>query len=186
MLDFAQKGGNFRLDSSFFLTKYMHYRWAGGGGNADNSDDEVHSMAKEVANEMAVIQQMPGTEAAIQTLLDLVIRDFIQLWFRTLSADPSFSGSVKAEIASILRHIIARIERFDISRFFMVRVVPILSRHLHEYRKAEKAALRVISLGGKAGGKRPPSMPSAGRNVRRLRSKTLTGITKSSGPDGDE
>ncbi|KAJ1918441.1 tRNA (guanine-N(7)-)-methyltransferase (tRNA(m7G46)-methyltransferase) [Mycoemilia scoparia] len=164
VLDFARKDGSLRLDSSFFPTKYTRSYWV------DKMDRSIEP--EELANELAILPFLPSTERALQNLLDLVVRDFIQSWFRTISADPSFGQSVKAEIASILRHVVVRVEKLDLSHFFMARIVPAISRHLHDYRRAEKAAtentspvtrsgrsntIQGLSLSSSKGGKRPRS-----------------------------
>ncbi|EZF30688.1 hypothetical protein H101_05681 [Trichophyton interdigitale H6] len=77
--------------------------------------------------------------AALDELLNLIKRDFIETWYQHISSNPGFAD----EIDSIVRATVGRIRDWlskeDFVEIFVSRIVPIFTSHLKDVDLAERA-----------------------------------------------
>ncbi|KAI9266042.1 PXA domain-containing protein [Sporodiniella umbellata] len=88
------------------------------------------------------ITQDEAIDGALNRLLSLVVRDFIQSWFQTIAKDVSFSLSVDRVIRTALTRLSQRLGQTDLMPLIQ-RLIPRLAAHLSDFRAAE------ITLRGK-------------------------------------
>ncbi|EXJ85279.1 hypothetical protein A1O3_05954 [Capronia epimyces CBS 606.96] len=76
---------------------------------------------------------------ALDTLIGLTLRDFVSSWYQNISTSPVFVNEVDRNIRAALAEVRDRILREDMVNMLVSRIVPILSAHLRDYDKAERA-----------------------------------------------
>lgn len=72
-------------------------------------------------------------------ILWLVIRDFVQVWYKQLSTSPEFPASLQQTIHNALDVLIARVVRLDLPAFVVRRILPLLTVHVERFRASEMA-----------------------------------------------
>ncbi|GAA5865678.1 hypothetical protein JCM3774_004963 [Rhodotorula dairenensis] len=78
--------------------------------------------------------------AALDSLLDLVVRDFIQTWYAPWAADSStFPNAVERTVRDALDAVSVRVARVDWPEILVGRILPLLTSHLERCRLAELA-----------------------------------------------
>lgn len=84
----------------------------------------------------------PESEAisnALEELLDLVQRDFINSWYTKVSPNPSFSNEISVLVRDALAKVAGRLQEFDMAEFIVGTVVPHMTSHLADFSSAELA-----------------------------------------------
>ena len=76
---------------------------------------------------------------SIDELLGLVTRDFISSWYSHISQTARFANSVDSLIRKSLSAILTSLNRQDIVEAVVLRIVPILTRHLEDFSEAERS-----------------------------------------------
>ena len=76
---------------------------------------------------------------SIDSLLDLILRDFVISWYRNITSSPNFGNEIDKAIRTALRNINERIQRIDVVEVAVSRFVPIITGHLKEFYEAEHA-----------------------------------------------
>ncbi|KAJ1982576.1 tRNA (guanine-N(7)-)-methyltransferase (tRNA(m7G46)-methyltransferase) [Dimargaris verticillata] len=103
----------------------------------------------------------------VNSILDLVVRDFVRSWFHAISTDGRFPHTVRTVITQILRRLVARADDVDLAGILTHRIVPILTIHLRQFRLAERRARKAWSTrtGNKSASRRRSGILSgAGRS----------------------
>jgi len=76
---------------------------------------------------------------ALETLLNLALRDFVSSWYGNITKSPAFVNQVDKNIRIALRELRDRILREDLVNLVVSRLVPIFTAHLREFDQAERA-----------------------------------------------
>ncbi|KAJ2909270.1 tRNA (guanine-N(7)-)-methyltransferase (tRNA(m7G46)-methyltransferase), partial [Coemansia aciculifera] len=77
-------------------------------------------------------------EGELGLVVGLVVRDFVQDWFRDLSADPSFPRCVFVQIAQAVESVVERARaRIDVAEFVVGVVLPLATAHIRTIRDCE-------------------------------------------------
>ncbi|GAA6034337.1 hypothetical protein JCM8097_002675 [Rhodosporidiobolus ruineniae] len=79
----------------------------------------------------------PFLNAALNSLLALILRDFVGKWYSTLSDSPAFPNAVEGTIRDTLLTLSTRIAKVDFSDLLVGRILPLLTSHLETFRIAE-------------------------------------------------
>ena len=74
---------------------------------------------------------------SIDSLLDLVLRDFFLSWYRNITISPNFGNGIDKAIRIALGNIKERVRRIDVVEVAVSRFVPIITVHLKEFYEAE-------------------------------------------------
>ncbi|KAI9814487.1 MAG: Intermediate filament protein [Thelocarpon impressellum] len=119
------------------------------GGRRPRSLDfiEARAWAKETASLKArsgykpasLYPSSPAISGAIDELLALVLRDFVNVWYGHISKSPSFGNEVDGTIRTALGNLRDRLLAVDVVEIVVSRMVPIINAHLRESYDAEKA-----------------------------------------------
>ena len=76
---------------------------------------------------------------SLDGLLDWLLRDFITVWYSNITTSPKFVNEVDRAIRTALISISDKIFGVDIVEIAVLRIVPIVTRHLKEFYDAERA-----------------------------------------------
>jgi len=77
--------------------------------------------------------------SALDDLLDLIIRDFVNSWYSNISKNPGFTNEVDKTIRIALTNFQDRFQRIDIVEVATTRFVPIFTAHFRDFYEAERA-----------------------------------------------
>ncbi|GAA6050922.1 hypothetical protein JCM3770_002539 [Rhodotorula araucariae] len=81
----------------------------------------------------------PFLEAALDSLLRLILRDFVLKWYSTLSDSPAFPAAVDRTIRDTLVALAGRVASVDWSEVLVGRILPLLTTHLESFHIADEA-----------------------------------------------
>jgi len=76
---------------------------------------------------------------ALDALISLALRDFVSSWYNNISASPVFVNEVDCNIRAGLAEVRDRMLQEDWVNVVVSRIVPILTAHLREFDRAERA-----------------------------------------------
>ncbi|GEM06713.1 phoX domain-containing protein [Rhodotorula toruloides] len=100
------------------------------------------------SNRLAFPGAPPFLSAAVDSLLHLIMRDFVEKWYSAFSDSPVFPNAVDTTIRESLLAISSRAANVDWSDVLVGRVLPLLTTHFERFDIAEKA---VHGRGARAG-----------------------------------
>jgi len=83
--------------------------------------------------------ESPKISEAVDHLLGMILRDFIQSWYLNISQDASFSNQVDNAIRLALISLRDRLGQLDLVDIITSRLVPILTEHFRDFHNAETA-----------------------------------------------
>ncbi|GAA5943128.1 hypothetical protein JCM10213_006220 [Rhodosporidiobolus nylandii] len=86
----------------------------------------------------------PFLSSAINTLLSLILRDFVVKWYSAFSDSPVFPAAVEATIRDTLVSLVARVDKLDWADLLVGRILPLLTSHIETFRSAEQAQLGAL------------------------------------------
>ena len=76
---------------------------------------------------------------ALDSLIGLVLRDFVSSWYQSITKNPAFVNEVDKNIRAALVKIRDRILNEDMINVGVSKIVPLVTAHLREFDQAEKA-----------------------------------------------
>ncbi|KAM0788583.1 hypothetical protein ACM66B_001705 [Microbotryomycetes sp. NB124-2] len=76
---------------------------------------------------------------AIKSLLDLVIKQFVQKWYSGISDSPAFPSAVDATLRHVLNKVAQRASSTEWIELLVGRILPIVTAHAENFRAAEQA-----------------------------------------------
>ncbi|GAA5943220.1 hypothetical protein JCM3775_004540, partial [Rhodotorula graminis] len=83
----------------------------------------------------------PFLQAALDSLLELVLRDFVRRWYDNLSDSPVFPTAVDRTIRDTLVALSTRVaSTLDWSEVLVGRILPLVTAHLEHFRQAHESA----------------------------------------------
>ena len=77
--------------------------------------------------------------SALDDLLDLIERDFVNSWYSNISKNPTFTNEVDKTIRMALTSLRDRILVLDMAEIITARFVPIMTAHFRDFHEAEIA-----------------------------------------------
>ncbi|KAK4128437.1 hypothetical protein N657DRAFT_629545 [Parathielavia appendiculata] len=83
--------------------------------------------------------ESPKVSAALDEVLEYIIRDFIRSWYSHISTNPVFTDEVDKAIRCALFRVHDRLQRLDLAEVLTTRLVPILTAHFRDFYDAERA-----------------------------------------------
>jgi sorting nexin-25 len=105
-------------------------QWTQGAGRP--SSKPLHPSSAEVSD-------------ALEDIITLIIRDFVLVWYSSISASASFPNAVSATVHTSLDRLITRASSIDIPTLAVKRILPKLTAHIEQFRQSE-VALRGATL----------------------------------------
>jgi sorting nexin-25 len=77
--------------------------------------------------------------AALDEVLEYIIRDFIRSWYSNISKNPVFTDEVDKAIRCALLRVRDRLQGLDLAEVLTTRLVPIMTAHFRDFYEAERS-----------------------------------------------
>jgi sorting nexin-25 len=77
--------------------------------------------------------------SALDELLELIVRDFVNSWYSSISNNPTFTNEVDKTIRVALAALRDRLLELDITEVVTTRFVPIMTAHFRDFYEAERS-----------------------------------------------
>ncbi|KAG8733699.1 Intermediate filament protein [Ceratobasidium sp. 414] len=84
-------------------------------------------------------QFSPETSTLAHEILNLIVRDFVLVWYSKLSDSPAFPNALRRTIHESLQNVLTRATQLDISTLVVRRVLPKITAHVEKFRQSEEA-----------------------------------------------
>ncbi|KAG8768998.1 Intermediate filament protein [Ceratobasidium sp. 428] len=81
----------------------------------------------------------PETSALAHEILNLIVRDFVLVWYSRLSDSPAFPNALRRTVHESLQNVLTRATQIDISTLVVRRVLPKITAHVEKFRQSEEA-----------------------------------------------
>ncbi|KAF9179970.1 Intermediate filament protein [Haplosporangium sp. Z 767] len=88
---------------------------------------------------------MPQLSEAIDTVIELIIRDYVAGWMRAITPEVVLQQRIEELLRIVLIRLKTRVMDLDLTQLLVTRLVPKVTAHVNDFRKAE-TALRGNSL----------------------------------------
>ncbi|KXJ86311.1 putative methyltransferase-domain-containing protein [Microdochium bolleyi] len=86
-----------------------------------------------------LLPESPSLSRALDELLGLILRDFVDSWYSRISKNPVFTNEVDRNIRFALSALRDRLAEADLVEAAISRIVPILTDHFRDFFDAERA-----------------------------------------------
>lgn len=83
--------------------------------------------------------QSPEISAALNDILNKIIRDFVWTWYSDISSSPSFPTAVSSLLHASLAQLLYRASTIDLAALIVRRLVPKVTSHIDQFRQSEMA-----------------------------------------------
>lgn len=70
---------------------------------------------------------------SLQELVNLIVDQFVSLWFCKVSDDTLFTDSVQLELRHVILNLKTRLARLDVPSFLVFSILPLISRHYADF-----------------------------------------------------
>ncbi|KAG0369064.1 Intermediate filament protein [Gamsiella multidivaricata] len=92
-----------------------------------------------------IADTMPQFSEAVDTLIELIIRDYVAVWMRAITPEVVLQQRIEELLRMVLIRFKCRVVDLDLTQLLVTRLVPKVTAHVNDFRKAEMA-LRGNSL----------------------------------------
>ncbi|KAK6204545.1 intermediate filament protein [Scheffersomyces amazonensis] len=86
-----------------------------------------------------IFEESPEISQILNTLIELIINEFINSWFLSISTNPLFQESVHEEITELFQTLQSKLSDIDYAKLLVINILPILNDHFTKFSKAEEA-----------------------------------------------
>lgn len=102
--------------------------------------DEVAALRKRQAYDRPSLG-LPSQRVAmaVDNLLNLILRDFVKVWYNAISPNPEFPDEVDRAIRLAIIRLLDCLREKDLVELVISRVVPILTAHFRDFYEAERS-----------------------------------------------
>ncbi|ORX92016.1 hypothetical protein K493DRAFT_286165 [Basidiobolus meristosporus CBS 931.73] len=97
------------------------------------------SMERASSPKYLTLSGFPSIEKAIDQLISYVIRDFIRSWYEKISPETVMIKAITRMLYEAVGVFSTRVESIDVASVVIGKIVPVITTHVHEFRKAEMA-----------------------------------------------
>jgi sorting nexin-25 len=87
----------------------------------------------------------PPVSDAIEDVINMIIRDFVLVWYNGISSSKCFPNAVNATIHASLERLLERLQGVDLPNLIVKRILPKITAHVEQFRLSE-VALRGATL----------------------------------------
>jgi sorting nexin-25 len=94
---------------------------------------------RQTYNKTSLCPESPKLSAALDELLEYIIRDFIRAWYSSISENPVFTDEVDRTIRCALLRVRDRLQGLDLAEILTTRLVPIMTAHFRDFYDAERS-----------------------------------------------
>ncbi|EGN99404.1 hypothetical protein SERLA73DRAFT_123158 [Serpula lacrymans var. lacrymans S7.3] len=89
----------------------------------------------------SVYPAMPTASSALNDIMIFIVRDFVLAWYKDLSSSPSFPTAVSSVLHDSVERLVHQITVVDPSALLVMRILPMVTAHIEQFRQAEIALL---------------------------------------------
>ena len=100
---------------------------------------------KENHTQHPLLPSSPDLSSLLDSIITNIIRDFVMVWYESISTSPIFPNTLEDTIYSAAEDIISRLEHLDIPTLLVRRILPQITAHIEKFRQSE-IALRGVGL----------------------------------------
>lgn len=101
-------------------------------------DETVALRARQTYESEPLYPESTLISGALDSLLGLIVRDFVASWYQNISQNPTFTNEVDRTIRIALAHLRDRLLEQDLTQVVIERIVPILTAHFKDFYDAER------------------------------------------------
>ncbi|KAK4190749.1 sorting nexin-12 [Podospora australis] len=94
---------------------------------------------RQTYKKVSLCPESPKVSAALGEVLEFVIRDFIRVWYASISKNPVFENEVDSAIRGALLRVRERLEGIDLAEVLTTRLVPLMTAHFRHFFEAERS-----------------------------------------------
>jgi len=94
-----------------------------------------------VGRDLVPLASYPALSTAAETLLTIVLRDYVRSWFSHISLTDTFPATIRRTLIHVLDVITTKVIGLDIARIAVTRLLPILIGHHRTYSDAESTVI---------------------------------------------
>ncbi|KHJ33675.1 putative intermediate filament protein [Erysiphe necator] len=94
--------------------------------------------ARQQYEKQSLYKESQAISDALNEILDLIARDFVNSWYSGISKSPVFTNEVDKAIRVVLVNLRGRLFVLDLAAILIARIVPILTAHFRGYYNAER------------------------------------------------
>jgi len=76
---------------------------------------------------------------ALNDIISLIIRDFVNNWYSQLSSSPAFPIAVNSVVHASMQQVISRASTIDLPSLVVKRILPKVTAHIDQFRESEVA-----------------------------------------------
>jgi sorting nexin-25 len=76
---------------------------------------------------------------ALNDIVSLIIRDFVNNWYSQLSSSPAFPIAVNSVVHAAMQQVISRASTIDLPSLVVKRILPKVTAHIDQFRESEVA-----------------------------------------------
>lgn len=76
-----------------------------------------------------IAPSVPLVSERLEIIVTLIVNNFIEGWYKSISANKSFPDSIKVELKAVLNELQTRLARINVPVFLVFRVIPLLTTH---------------------------------------------------------
>ncbi|KAG0281295.1 Intermediate filament protein [Linnemannia exigua] len=87
----------------------------------------------------SIADNMPQFSEAVDQLIELIIRDYVAGWMRAITPEVVLQQRIEELLRIVLMHLKSRVMDLDFTELLVTRLVPKVTAHVNDFRKAEKA-----------------------------------------------
>lgn len=95
-----------------------------------------------------LFNEYPRISQELEIIVNNIIRDFILVWYKSISADPRFSKCVKNVLFDVIEKVQVRVTEVDFAELLVLKLLPLVTKHFssfaHAYETASSDALLQI------------------------------------------
>ncbi|KAG0016543.1 Intermediate filament protein [Podila clonocystis] len=92
-----------------------------------------------------IADTMPHLSEALDTVIELIMRDYVSGWMRAITPEVVLQQRIEELLRIVLIRLKIRVMDLDLTQLLVIRLVPKVTSHVNDFRKAEMA-LRGNSL----------------------------------------
>nr|GAT61026.1 predicted protein [Mycena chlorophos] len=93
----------------------------------------------------ALVPGAPVLSGALNDILIMIVRDFVLVWYKGISASPSFPMAVSTVLHKSIQNMLDRAAAIDLPELLVKRILPKVTAHIEQFRQSE-VALRGAGL----------------------------------------
>lgn len=103
-----------------------------------NWNHELEKLCKDARKfDEPIFEQSFLISETLDEFVNLIIKEFIDSWFKQISSSTLFQDSIKQELRYVIRNLKERFAKIDVAKLLVFRILPIIDDHFNHFVKIE-------------------------------------------------